>query len=70
MEREYRAAFDAMERHPPKLVIAQHSVRFRIDDAYGPLHKTRSIKQSDNVLSFYKLTESAATGKDPPPEPL
>jgi 16S rRNA (guanine966-N2)-methyltransferase len=61
-EREYAAAMDAMESRPPQLVIAQHSVRFALDDDYGPLHRTRLLKQGDNALSFYKpnLTEPRA----------
>jgi 16S rRNA (guanine(966)-N(2))-methyltransferase RsmD len=60
MEREYRAALDAMESNPPRLVIAQHSIRFPLDEKYGPLHKTRTIRQSDNVLSFFRPIEKEA----------
>ena len=53
-EREYAAAMESMEARPPRLVIAQHSVRFALDEDYGPLHRTRLLKQGDNSLSFYK----------------
>jgi 16S rRNA (guanine(966)-N(2))-methyltransferase RsmD len=56
-EREYQASFDAMEANPPKLVIAQHSVRFPLADEYGPLRKTRTLRQGDNVLSFFRPIE-------------
>jgi len=57
-EREYAAAMDVLESHPPRLVIAQHSVRFALDEDYGPLHRTRVLKQGDNALSFYKPASS------------
>jgi 16S rRNA (guanine966-N2)-methyltransferase len=52
-EREYEAAFEALEAKPPGLVIVQHSVRFALKDEYGPLHRTRIVKQGDNALSFF-----------------
>jgi 16S rRNA (guanine966-N2)-methyltransferase len=52
-EHEYRAAMEALESKPPKLVIVQHSTRFALKDVYGPLHRTRIVKQGDNALSFF-----------------
>jgi 16S rRNA (guanine(966)-N(2))-methyltransferase RsmD len=57
-EREYQACFDAMEAAPPGLVIVQHSVRFALADEYGPLHRTRTLKQGDNALSFFRPVTS------------
>jgi 16S rRNA (guanine966-N2)-methyltransferase len=54
-EREYQASFDALEKNPPKQVIVQHSVRFALADKQGPFHRTRIIKQGENVLSFFRL---------------
>jgi 16S rRNA G966 N2-methylase RsmD len=54
LEREYRAALDALEAKPPALVIVQHSSRFALDDMNGPLRRTRMVKQGENALSFFR----------------
>lgn len=38
----------------PALVIAQHSARLVLKEAYGPLRRTRVVKQGDNALSVYE----------------
>lgn len=53
-EREYEASLEALEAKPPKLVIVQHSSRFALKEAYGPLQRTRNVKYGDNTLSFYR----------------
>lgn len=35
-------------------VIAQHSVRLMLKEEYGPLRRTRVVKQGDNALSFFE----------------
>ena len=55
-EREYQASFDVLETKPPSLVIAQHSIRFPLEETYGPLRRTRLLKQGDNALSFYRTS--------------
>jgi 16S rRNA (guanine(966)-N(2))-methyltransferase RsmD len=55
-EREYRAAMEALEARPPRLVIVQHATRFQLADDYGPLHRTRIAKYGDNALSFFRTT--------------
>lgn len=52
-EREYRASLDALEAQPPALTIVQHSARFSLDEKYGPIRRTRYLKQGDNALSFF-----------------
>src|SRR5579863_5586944 len=37
-DREYKAALEALESKPPRLVIVQHSTRLALEDEYGPLH--------------------------------
>jgi 16S rRNA (guanine(966)-N(2))-methyltransferase RsmD len=54
MEREYRAAFDALESKPPELVVVQHPVRFALPEEHGPFRRTRMVKQGDNALSFFR----------------
>jgi 16S rRNA (guanine(966)-N(2))-methyltransferase RsmD len=56
-EREYRAAMDRLAESGPKLVIVQHSVRFTLEERYGDLVKTRTVRQGDNALSFYQTGE-------------
>ena len=53
LEREYRAALDALGEQPPSLVIVQHSVRFELQSRYGGLVRTRVLRQGDNALSFF-----------------
>jgi 16S rRNA (guanine(966)-N(2))-methyltransferase RsmD len=55
-EREYQVAMEALEQTPPALVIAQHSSRFALSEQYGPLRRTRVLKQSENALTFYRPT--------------
>lgn len=54
-EAEYTSTFQAMTENPPALVIAQHSVRFALPESFASLHRTRSLKQGDNALSFYSV---------------
>ena len=53
-EGEYEVALRALGTKPPALAIAQHAVRFRLEDAYGPLRRVRILTQGDNALSFYE----------------
>jgi 16S rRNA (guanine966-N2)-methyltransferase len=52
-EGEYATAFEALRENPPALVIAQHSVRFALPESFASFGRTRTLKQGDNVLSFY-----------------
>ena len=51
LENEYAAVMGLVK--PQRLVIVQHSVRLSLANAYGPLRRTRVVKQGDNALSFY-----------------
>ncbi len=55
-EQEYRAALEALEDKPPKLTVVQHSTRFHLKDKYGPLRRSRIVKQGDNALSFFTVS--------------
>jgi 16S rRNA (guanine(966)-N(2))-methyltransferase RsmD len=48
-----------------QLVIAQHSTRLALKDTYGPLNRTRGLKQGDNALSFYEPSFATATADSP-----
>ena len=52
-DREYALALEVLGEEPPALVVAQHSKHFALADDYGRLHRTRILRQGDNVLSFY-----------------
>jgi 16S rRNA (guanine966-N2)-methyltransferase len=54
---EYRGALELLGQRPPTVTIAQHSVHFKLKDAYGALHRTRMVKHGDNALSFYTAAE-------------
>jgi 16S rRNA (guanine(966)-N(2))-methyltransferase RsmD len=53
MADEYAAALEALAANPPALAVAQHSFRLELAPAYGPLARFRTVRQGDNVLSFY-----------------
>jgi len=55
-EKEYQASLNALESKPPQLAIAQHSVRFALEEIYGPLRQTRTVKHGDNALSFFSTS--------------
>jgi len=52
-ESEYGKVLDLMCENPPELVIAQHSVRLMLPETWGPLVRTRIVRQGDNALSIY-----------------
>jgi 16S rRNA (guanine966-N2)-methyltransferase len=68
-EREYRAVLDVLAETPPPLVVVQHSVHFKLKDAFGSLTRSRELKQGDNVLSFFTpappVTEPLPEGSGP-----
>lgn len=45
---------------PPELVIVQHSPRQRIAERYGPLAVSRTVRQGDNILTFFAPAERTA----------
>ncbi len=52
-EREYAAALAALAANPPALAIVQHDVRRQSPESAGDLIRTRTVRQGDNVLTFY-----------------
>jgi 16S rRNA (guanine(966)-N(2))-methyltransferase RsmD len=69
MEREYRAALETLAENPPRLAVAQHSVHFELEDRYGALHRTRRLRQGDNVLSFYEPVSDSPAPPESEPAP-
>jgi 16S rRNA (guanine966-N2)-methyltransferase len=54
---DYKAALQSLSEGRCPLVIAQHSSKLMLDESYDRLHKTRILKQGDNSLSFFELTD-------------
>jgi 16S rRNA (guanine(966)-N(2))-methyltransferase RsmD len=60
LEGDYRAALETLSVKPPGLAVLQHDVRLALPESAGVLHRTRELRQGDNVLSFY--SESLPAG--------
>jgi 16S rRNA (guanine(966)-N(2))-methyltransferase RsmD len=54
LRKEYEEALKVLANRPYKSVIVQHASRLALADAYESLHRTRTVKQGDNSLSFYE----------------
>lgn len=54
LEDEYTKSLNILSVQPPPLTIAQHSFRFVLQEEYGALRRTRTIRQGDNSLSFFR----------------
>lgn len=54
LEKEYAPALELIGRTGPRVVIAQHSVRFDPGDQCGALARYRVVRQGDNALSLYR----------------
>ncbi len=54
LERDYAGAMQLLASATPALVVAQHSVRVALAEAFGALRRTRTLRQGDNALSFYE----------------
>lgn len=52
-EQEYQKSLEALGENPAALVIVQHFAKLQLQESYGGLHRTRVLKQGQNVLSFY-----------------
>ena len=63
---EYESALKLLGERGGAQVIAQHDVRLKLEDAYGQLRRTRTLRQGDNVLSFYAATPSLAPNAEVP----
>jgi 16S rRNA (guanine966-N2)-methyltransferase len=50
---EYAGALGLLGERKDSLVIVQHSIRLKLEEAYGGLDRTRVVKQGENALSFY-----------------
>lgn len=53
-EREYGLVLSVLAEAPPPLVVVQHSVRLALEKGYGRLHRSRLVRQGDNVLAFFR----------------
>jgi 16S rRNA (guanine966-N2)-methyltransferase len=55
---EYETVLAKLGARPPQLVIVQHDVRLKLEDAYGALKSTRVLRQGDNCLNFFGVPPS------------
>ena len=62
MQQEYDIVLGRLAEDPPALVIAQHSIRLALKEQYGPLRRTRTLKQGDNALSFFEPNPEPESG--------
>jgi 16S rRNA (guanine(966)-N(2))-methyltransferase RsmD len=53
LDGEYEAAMETLGTAPPPLTVVQHDIRTKLQDEYGALKVSRTLRQGDNVLSFY-----------------
>jgi 16S rRNA (guanine966-N2)-methyltransferase len=51
---EYTRSLLALDATGCRLAVAQHPSQLTLEDVYGPLRKTRIVKQGDNSLSFFE----------------
>ena len=59
-EKEYHDSLLGISQTDCGLAIAQHASRLTLEPQYGPLHKTRVLRQGDNSLSFYERVNPSA----------
>lgn len=55
---EYGAALGLLGSAPPPLAVVQHSSHQPLEERYGALARFRTVRQGDNVLSFYGREET------------
>ena len=58
LEKEYGEALTVLAAGAAKVVVAQHALRFQLEERYGVLERKRTLKQGDNTLSFYRPVDS------------
>ena len=52
--KEYTESLELLGTKPPSLlVIAQHAAQQKIEPAYGRMSAVRTVRQGDNVLTFF-----------------
>lgn len=52
--RECEAALRLLGETPPRLVVVQHQRRRHLAESYGRLRRVRTLRQGENLLSFYR----------------
>ncbi len=60
---EYALALNAIGAAAREvIVVAQHSWRFPLEQQYGHLRQTREVRQSDNLLTFFRSEHAELEG--------
>ncbi len=63
---EYEACLEALGVGRAELVLVQHDARRKLPVRYGALERTRTLKQGDNVVSFYRRSPAAGDASPVP----
>lgn len=63
LEKEYASTLAVLAADPPELVIVQHPRQLELGEHYGPLDRTRIVRQGDNVLSFYRPVQDRSSAE-------
>jgi len=58
LETEYDRALTTLGERGQALVIVQHDARRELKEQYGTLGRYRTLKQGDNLLSFYRRSSA------------
>lgn len=53
----YERCLEALAKQPPGLVIVQHAARQKLPEAVDSLRQSRTMRQGDNMLTFYEAEE-------------
>ncbi len=64
LDTEYQSALAVLAAKPPALTVVQHSVRYKIRDEYDSLLRTRTVRQGDNALSFFRARNQEVESQD------
>jgi 16S rRNA (guanine(966)-N(2))-methyltransferase RsmD len=57
---QYGASLLALSKTGCELAIAQHPSRLTLEESYGRFERQRVLRQGDNSLSFYAITDNSA----------
>ena len=56
---EYELCLHALAEGRAELVLVQHDTRRKLAGRYGALERARTLKQGDNVVSFYRRSPAS-----------
>jgi 16S rRNA (guanine(966)-N(2))-methyltransferase RsmD len=57
LDREYKAALQALSVRPPPLTLVQHASRVSMPERVGRIRRVRVLRHGDNAVSFFEPLE-------------